>query len=630
MCDLLWLIPAAPLVGFLILIVLGSRIARTAVSVIGVGSVGISAVTAILVGVDVIGGTPPGDAFSLLMWQWMNVAGFSAEATLYLDGLSLVMMLVVTIVGFLIHLFSVGYMADDEAFSRFFAYMNLFVSSMLILVLSDNLLFLYLGWEGVGLCSYLLIGFWYREPDNVAAANKAFIVTRIGDTAMAIGLFLLFYSFDTLNIQAILAAAPQQWQPGATTAVLAAALLLGGALGKSAQLPLQTWLPDAMAGPTPVSALIHAATMVTAGVYLIARTHVLFELAPQVQFAVAVIGVLTVLVAGCSALVQSDIKKALAYSTISQIGYMFLALGIGAWSAAIFHLATHACFKSLLFLGAGAVMLSNHHEQNMFKLGGLRSRMPVTFVTFLVGALSLAALPLVTGGFYSKDLILWYAWASPVSTWWIWAGGLVGALITGVYALRMVFLTFFGEAKGHFTGRPGLVMQIPLIILAVLSVLIGFVQTPHSLGNIELFSDLLRNVFPAPAEVSATLSTEALMQIIAGLACLAGIAIAYIFFLRSPRWSSAVAENPQGALLHRFWFMGWGFDRLYDRTLVRPFVFVARINRRDVVDVVVTCIALTTEAFHRALSLGQTGKIRHYAVGMAIGAIITIGIAVLL
>ena len=630
MIDLLWLIPAAPLVGFIILIAGGSRLSRATAGVLGVGSVGISAIVAILVGIDFLRVAPAGDAYALTLWQWMNVAGFSAEATLYLDALSLVMILVVTIVGFLIHLFSVEYMCGDEAYARFFAYMNLFVSSMLILVLADNLLFLYLGWEGVGLCSYLLIGFWHKEPDNVAAANKAFIVTRIGDTAMAIGLFLLFYSFGTLNIQSIMAAAPQQWQPGTVTALLAAGLLLGGALGKSAQLPLQTWLPDAMAGPTPVSALIHAATMVTAGVYLIARTHVLFELAPQVQFAVALIGMLTLLVAGCSALVQSDIKRALAYSTISQIGYMFLALGVGAWSAAIFHFATHACFKSLLFLGAGAVMLSNHHEQDMFKLGGLRSRMPVTFATFLVGALSLAALPLVTGGFYSKDLILWYAWASPGSTWWLWAGGLAGALITAVYALRIVFLTFFGEARGEFTHAPGPIVRIPLIVLAALSVLVGFLQTPHTLGGIELLSRLLETALPSAKAVSATTGAEVLLQVIAGVACLAGIVIAYVLFGRSPRSSSATLDHYEWGPVRRFLFTGWGFDRLYDTLLVRPFVLIARINQGDVVDTAVTAIAVTTEGFHRALSLGQTGRIRHYAVGMVLGAIITIGIAVLL
>src|SRR5689334_4138613 len=336
------------------------------------------------------------------------------------------MVLVVCWVGFLIHLYSTEFMREEEGYSRFFAYMNLFVGSMLMLVLADNLLLLYLGWEGVGLCSYLLIGFWYKDPANGRAARKAFVVTRVGDAVMAVGLFLLFTNLGTLQIQPLMQQASQQWTVGSSLVVAAAALLLGGAVGKSAQLPLQTWLPDAMAGPTPVSALIHAATMVTAGVYLVARTHVLFSLAPSVQLVVAIIGAATLLLAGFSALVQQDIKRVLAYSTISQIGYMFLALGVGAWSAAIFHLMTHAFFKALLFLGAGVVILAMHEEHDMFKMGGLRRPLPVTFWTFLIGAASLSALPLITAGFYSKDLILWSAWSSPSGSTWLWAGGLVG------------------------------------------------------------------------------------------------------------------------------------------------------------------------------------------------------------
>jgi NADH-quinone oxidoreductase subunit L len=364
MLQVLWLIPALPLAGFISLVLVGPRISRAGVALIGVGAVGLSALVAVLVAATFIGSPPPGHAYMQTLWRWMAVAGFTPRVALYLDALSLVMALVVTVVGFLIHLYASEFMLEEEeGYSRFFAYMNLFVASMLVLVLADNLLLLYLGWEGVGLCSYLLIGFWYRDPANGYAAQKAFIVTRIGDTAMAIGLFLLVLTLGTLDIQEVMRRASQQWPVGTWLAVVSAALLLGGALGKSAQLPLQTWLPDAMAGPTPVSALIHAATMVTAGVYLIARTHVLFLLAPPVLTAVTVIGAVTLLVAGCSALTQRDIKRVLAYSTVSQIGYMFLALGLGAWSAAMFHFMTHAFFKALLFLAAGAVTLSLHHEQ---------------------------------------------------------------------------------------------------------------------------------------------------------------------------------------------------------------------------------------------------------------------------
>ena len=314
-----------------------------------------------------------------MVWEWINAGNLKVDISFSLDALSLVFCFVITFVGFLIHLYSIGFMAKDEGFTRFFAYMNLFVGSMLVLVLADNILLMYLGWEGVGLCSYLLIGFWYKEPQNGYAARKAFIITRIGDTAMIIGIFILFLNFGTVNINELMQQASAKWAAGSSIAVLTAALLLGGALGKSAQLPLQTWLPDAMAGPSPVSALIHAATMVTAGVYLIARTHVLFSLAPVIQSAIAIIGALTLLLAGFSALAQHDLKRILAYSTISQIGYMFLALGVGAWSAAVFHFMIHAFFKALLFLGAGVVILVLDEEHDIFKMGGLRKKMPVVF-----------------------------------------------------------------------------------------------------------------------------------------------------------------------------------------------------------------------------------------------------------
>ena len=341
------LLPALPLLGFVILYLTAGRLPKRAIEAIGVGSVGISAVLALLIAADFLRGSEmPVDT----AWPWMTLAGFAPRFGFRLDSLSLVMILVVTFVGFLIHLYSAEYMAADEGYDRFFASMNLFVAAMLVLVLADNLLFLYVGWEGVGLCSYLLIGFWYPNSANGLAARKAFVVTRVGDALMTVGLLLIYTRLGSFDIQTVMARAQQQWPPGSLAAVAAAALLLGGAIGKSAQLPLQTWLPDAMAGPTPVSALIHAATMVTAGVYLIARTHVLYELAPPVKLAVAAIGAATLLVASFSALTQRDIKRILAYSTISQIGYMFLALGVGAWAAGIFHLMTHAFFKALLFL----------------------------------------------------------------------------------------------------------------------------------------------------------------------------------------------------------------------------------------------------------------------------------------
>ena len=371
-------------------------------------------------------------------------ATFAPTFAVKLDALSLTMLGVITGVGFFIHLFAAWYMRGDDGFARFFSYMNLFVASMLFLVLADDLLFLYFGWEGVGLCSYLLIGFWYKDPANCDAARKAFLVTRIGDTSMIIGLFVLYRAFGTLNIDAILTAAPHAWSTGAPLATLACLLLLGGAVGKSAQLPLQTWLPDAMAGPTPVSALIHAATMVTAGVYLIARMEPLFALSPFALECVGAIGAITLLLAGFTALMQTDIKKILAYSTMSQIGYMFLAEGAGAFDSAMFHLMTHAFFKALLFLSAGSVILAMHHEQDIFKMGGLRTRLPFAFASMLIGTLALTAFPF-TSGYYSKDEILHQAYLTGHHD--LWLAGLLGAFLTALYSFRLIFVVFFGPER---------------------------------------------------------------------------------------------------------------------------------------------------------------------------------------
>jgi NADH-quinone oxidoreductase subunit L len=540
------------------------------------------------------------------------------------------MILVVTVVGFFIHLYSSEFMLDEEGYSRFFAYMNLFVGSMLILVLADNLLLLYLGWEGVGLCSYLLIGFWYKDPANGHAARKAFIVTRIGDTAMALGLFLLFTNLGTFDIQDLMLNASQQWAVGSGTATLAAALLLGGALGKSAQLPLQVWLPDAMAGPTPVSALIHAATMVTAGVYLIARTHVLFELAPVVQTAVAVIGAATLLLAGCSALVQRDIKRVLAYSTISQIGYMFLALGVGAWSAAIFHLMTHAFFKALLFLGAGVVILAQHHEHDMFKMGGLRKELPVTFLTFLIGSASLSALPLITAGFYSKDLILWQTWSSPSGGTSLWMAGLFGAFITSIYTFRMVFVTFFGISKTDASYRPGLRITLPLIILAFLSLAGGFVELPDTLGSLHLFSDHLKTVFSDKGVEQINPGKEGLFQIVASIVSLAGIFVAVFFYLLHPGYLQKISETAIVGSVKRFWIAGWDFDALYEHLFIRPFLRLAGVLKNDFIDSMYNGIGSLTRSLNEILSKTQNGNIRWYAMGMAIGAVVFLGIVIVL
>jgi NADH-quinone oxidoreductase subunit L len=423
--------------------------------------------------------------------------------------------------------------------------------------------------------------------------------------------------------------ATDNWAVGSGMALAVALLLLGGAVGKSAQLPLQTWLPDAMAGPTPVSALIHAATMVTAGVYLIARTNAIFLLAPIAMTAVAVVGAATLLLAGCSALVQTDIKRVLAYSTISQIGYMFLGLGVGAWSAAVFHLMTHAFFKALLFLGAGAVILALHHEQDIFKMGGLRRRLPVVFWTFVIGSASLAALPLVTAGFYSKDLILWAAWSSSAASPWLWAAGAFGAFLTAVYSFRLVFIVFFGDEKGHVTHRPGLRILIPLIVLAVLSVIGGFVETPGYLGHVTFFTDLTGAVLP-PVDFAVTShETEHLLQAVVGGITLVGVFLAFLFYLKKPAIPAAIKATPVGAWLSRFWLSGWGFDTLYDRIIVRPFAAVARLLRGDPFDGISSTLARAAAAGNSALARTQDGRIRTYAFGIGLGAVIAVAIVVL-
>jgi NADH-quinone oxidoreductase subunit L len=452
----------------------------------------------------------------------------------------------------------------------------------------------------------------------------------VGDTSLAIGLFLLFTTLGTLQIQPLMARASSQWAVGSGLAVAAAALLLGGAVGKSAQLPLQTWLPDAMVGPTPVSALIHAATMVTAGVYLIARTHVLFSLAPVVMLVVAIIGALTLLLAGFSALTQEDIKRVLAYSTISQIGYMFLALGVGAWSAAIFHFMTHAFFKALLFLGAGVVILAMHEEHNMFKMGGLRKELPVTFWTFLIGAASLSALPLITAGFYSKDLILFQAWSSTSGSFWLWLAGLVGALLTSIYSFRMVFVTFYGEAKLPVHFKPGWRMEIPLVVLAVLSIIGGFVELPAPWGNFPAFTGFLHSSLPAVTQIASQVGAELGLQILAGLVSLFGIFVAYWFYIRRPGLVASWVRTPLGARLHHYWHAGWGFDWLYDRILVWPYMWLARVNRGDVIDTFYRGLAWLAQGLYFAFINTETGRVRGYALGIVAGAVIVIALAVLL
>ncbi|MCL5745968.1 MAG: NADH-quinone oxidoreductase subunit L [Acidobacteria bacterium] len=628
MFHLLWLIPAIPFASAVTLAVAGSWMARRAVSILGVCSIAASALISILITGAFLNAPPLTGRYVQHLWTWIDVAGFRPDVSLYLDTLSLVMVLTVTFVSFIVHLYSTEFMEGDPGYARFFAYMNLFVASMVTLLLASNLLLLYLAWEGVGVCSYLLIGFWYTDPANGRAARKAFIVTRVGDTALAIALFVIFTQLGTLDIQVAMRRAPLVWPIGSAYAVAAALLLLGGAVGKSAQLPLQTWLPDSMAGPTPTSALIHAATMVTAGVYLIARTHVLFTIAPPAQFAVAIVGAASMLLAGFSALTQRDIKRVLAYSTISQVGYMFLALGVSAWVAAIFHFMTHAFFKALLFMAAGAVIQALDGEHNILNMGGLRRELPIAFWAFLAGGSALAGLPLVTAGFYSKDLIVWQAaWGAPTGGPGLWAIGVGGIVLTSMYSYRLIFLVFFGRARKHVVKRPRLAMKISLGVLTLLSLCAGFVNIPPQLGNVPVFTDLLLlSLPPTLGKVRAPI-TETQSEIASGFAFMVGLCVVYWFFVRARGDAEAVTASGVGESLRRFWQSGWGFDWLYERVFVRPVVWAASVNRNDFMDAFYNGAAALTRLCYRALSWTESGRLRWYAAGIAGGAVIFIAIA---
>jgi NADH-quinone oxidoreductase subunit L len=624
--SLLWVCVIAPFFGAFILAILGKRMSKTTAGIIGCATVGIACAAAIVLAAGFIS-HGSASASDTGLYQWLNVGGLRVPVGLHLDALSLVMLLVVTFVGFLIHLYASQSMYDEDGYSRFFCYMNLFVGSMVTLVLANNLLLLYLGWEGVGLCSYLLIGFWYKDSANGHAAQKAFIVTRIGDTALAIGLFLIYMHFGTFEIQPILAAAPSTLAAGGLLATVIAFLIIGGAIGKSAQVPLQTWLPDAMAGPTPVSALIHAATMVTAGVYLIARMHVLFEIAPKALAAVAIIGTITLFYSGFSALVQRDIKRVLAYSTISQIGYMFLALGVGAWTAAMFHFVTHAFFKALLFLSAGVVIDAQHHEHDIFKMGGLRRKLPVAFWTFLIGASSLCALPLITAGFFSKDAIIWAAYSVPFGPKWLWIPALISAFVTAIYSFRVLFLVFFGEQKieVHVQSRP--LMTFALVVLAFFSITAGYLSWPGLILHFDPFGSFMSGVFASShPEVSRFAETVLLgVSVIAGLL---GIGIAYLYF-KQARWGEVVEKSPALQAVHRLFFAGWGFDWLYDMIFLRPFKAISYANRNDFIDSFFTAMATIARYGNVVLSATQTGRVRNYAAGIVMGAIILTALVML-
>ncbi|MGH9414789.1 MAG: NADH-quinone oxidoreductase subunit L [Terriglobales bacterium] len=623
--NALWLEPVIPFVSAFILMVWGRQLGKRVAAWLGSLSILASFIVALLIGIAFT--QSPGTPFTQVVWHWIAVGNFHVDMGLYLDALSVVMTLVVSFVSFLIHVYSTEHMEHTEGYERFFAYMNLFVASMLTLTLANNLLVLLLGWEGVGLCSYLLIGFWYGDEANGRAGRKAFIVTRAGDTAFILGLFLLFNRFGTLDIQPLMRAAQAHWHVGAAAATVACFLLLGGAVGKSAQLPLQTWLPDAMAGPTPTSALIHAATMVTAGVYLIARTHVLFMLSPAAMFAVALIGFCTLLLAGFAALTQTDIKRILAYSTVSQIGYMFLALGVGAWSAAIFHLVSHAFFKALLFLASGVVIEALADEHNIFKMGGLRHKLPLAFWCFVFAGSALAGLPLISAGFYSKGMIMWQADASPLGHTWLWIGAIVGAFLTALYIARLIFVVFYGKEQQAPRLFPRWTIQWPMIILAFLSMLAGFFDLPAAFGGGERMTHFLSTALPVLAAVRLNSMGEIASEAIASAAFFLGVYLIWLFYLQKPSLTESLMAGDFTQGLHRFWYSDWGMDWLYDRIFVNPTIALAKRGRHDVIDRIYAGIAWLCESFYHLLSPTESGRVRRYAAWITAGAIFLIVVA---
>jgi NADH-quinone oxidoreductase subunit L len=617
----LFLIPLLPFLGFLVNGLMGARMPRRFVSFVACGSSALAALIAFLAFRELL--VAEGRVLSLSLGDWIRVGELKAPFAFVLDRLSGVMVLVVTGIGTLIHVYSTGYMRDDPGYPRFFAYLNLFMAAMLVLVLADNIVLLFLGWEGVGLCSYLLIGFWYKDLSNCSAGMKAFVVNRIGDFGFILGIFLIYIAFGSFQFTQLNAAAAGQDR---ATLFWIGLLLFIGATGKSAQIPLHVWLPDAMAGPTPVSALIHAATMVTSGVYMVARLGPLYQAAPGVLPIIATVGALTALLAALIALTQTDIKKVLAYSTVSQLGYMFLAAGMGAFSMAIFHLVTHAFFKALLFLGAGAVIHSLHHEQDMTKMGGLWKKMPRTGVVFLIGALALAGFPL-TSGFFSKDEILDRALhlTSESGGWFIlWALGFATAILTAFYAFRQVSLVFFGEYRGrpssgegdHHAPAPGAQafheppssMMVPLYLLAALALVGGFFPVPAFLGK------------------EASEGSKILGWLLGSLAAVSGVGAALYLFIQAPSLRLRIAEGSYARAFLRLSFNKFYVDELYERLILKPFqatclVLYYFIDRALIDWLAVSGTALFVRAGGVLLRKLQSGRVPSYAVVFMAGVV---------
>ncbi|HJE75461.1 MAG TPA: NADH-quinone oxidoreductase subunit L [Acinetobacter johnsonii] len=612
--SFLYLTVLFPLIGFVLLAAGRNKLPENVAAIIGVGAVGLSALVALIAGLDFVNNGKV--TYVQHLWTWFNVGNLSPGISLHLDGLSLLMMGMVTGVGFLIHIFASWYMRGEEDFARFFSYFNLFVASMLLLVLGDNLALLFLGWEGVGLCSYLLIGYYYQNPANGFAAIKAFTVTRVGDVFLLIALFLIYQQFGTLNIAEVVAAAPTVMTQNSSLTIWTALMLFLGAAGKSAQIPLQTWLADAMAGPTPVSALIHAATMVTAGVYLCCRMYTVFEMAPEVMMFISITGAVTLLVAGFAALVQTDIKRILAYSTMSQLGYMFMAVGAEAYQAGLFHMLTHAFFKALLFLSSGAVILAYHHEQNIFKMGGLFYKNKFLFACFAIGGGALAAIPFITVGFFSKDAILGAVWVQgesiAVYNSLYWAG-VAGAFLTSIYTFRLIWVVFFGKENTPYHAIKGITFWGPLAILAVLSTFVGAalkapVESILNAAKIPAF------VIPEALEHGMHSAEYTAVGI-----ALVGLVIGVVLFAFAYSAVKGFAKTSLGAGLANICRNALGFDALYDIVFVKPYLLIAKILGRDPIDRLWLVLPALVKGGHSFTSSRQTGSLRDYASSMALG-----------
>jgi len=638
MTQYIYLTVLLPFLGFLVNGIFGSRIKNEKViGIIGSGTIGLSFLIAAGAFIQTLGMPVDDRKTFVTLFNWIKVGGLNVNIAYQVDQLSLVMALIVTGVGFIIHVYSIGYMHGDKSFWRFFSYLNLFIFAMMNLILGDNFVLLFLGWEGVGLCSYLLIGFWYdrkfEKSTTADAAKKAFIVNRIGDFGFLLGMFLIFMTFGSLNFNEVFARAASFNVPVSVFNFIALFLFIG-ATGKSAQIPLYIWLPDAMAGPTPVSALIHAATMVTAGVYMVARCSIIFASAPSIMILIAIIGALTALFAASIGLVQNDIKKVLAYSTVSQLGYMFLALGVGAFTAGIFHVMTHAFFKALLFLGAGSVIHSMHDEQDIQHYGGLKKYMPRTAMTFLIAALAISGIPPLSG-FFSKDDILWYAFAN--GSFLLWLIGAVTALLTAFYMFRLYFLTFEGKERfghdKHPHESPGL-MTIPLMVLAVLSAVGGFIGIPALFsgegGN--RFENWLEPVFKsanfktAGYGIYSSFDEIALMLVTvigAGLA----IYFARYVYLRNPQFAVNTSKRFKG--LYNLLLNKYFVDEFYDAAVVNPILktsdnFLWRIADVKIIDGVVNGTASLIELISGRIRKMQTGVTQVYAVVMMLGIVIAL------